>query len=67
VPKDLILSAETVEEHAKVDKHFKELLSAAGGQVRLPQNYVSGYNLMDIVNKGGYFVISADTDYNYMP
>jgi len=34
VPKDLILSAEAVEEHARVDKDFRELLAAAGGVVR---------------------------------
>jgi len=34
VPHDLILSAEAVEEHAKVDHHFKQLLEAAGGKVR---------------------------------
>lgn len=33
VPKDLVLSAEAVEEHAKVDKEFRELLNAAGGKV----------------------------------
>lgn len=33
VPKDLVLCAETVEEYAKVDKHFKELLGVAGGVV----------------------------------
>lgn len=34
IPKDLILSAEAVEEHARVDKDFRELLAAAGGVVR---------------------------------
>lgn len=33
LPKDLVLSAETIQEHSKVDKHFRELLSAAGGVV----------------------------------
>jgi hypothetical protein len=33
LPKDLVLSAETIEEHARADKHFRELLSAAGGVV----------------------------------
>ncbi len=33
VPKDLILSAEAIEEYAKTDKHFRELLGAAGGVV----------------------------------
>jgi hypothetical protein len=35
VPKELILSKEAIEEHARVDKHFRELLAAAGGVVRL--------------------------------
>jgi hypothetical protein len=33
VPHDLILSAEAVEESAKVDQHLKELLAVAGGKV----------------------------------
>lgn len=33
VPRDLILSAEAIEEHAKVDQHFRQLLDAAGGKV----------------------------------
>ncbi len=33
VPHDLILSAEAVEEHAKVDHHFRQLLEVAGGKV----------------------------------
>lgn len=33
VPKDLILSAETIAEHAKVDKHFGQVLEAVGGNV----------------------------------
>lgn len=33
VPKDLVLSAEAVEEHAKVDQEFRALLKAAGGKV----------------------------------
>jgi len=33
IPHDLILSAEAIEEHAKVDQHFRELLKVAGGKV----------------------------------
>lgn len=33
IPHDLILSAVTIEEHAKADGHFRELLDAAGGLV----------------------------------
>lgn len=33
IPRDLVLSAETIVEHTRVDKHFRELLSAAGGAV----------------------------------
>lgn len=33
VPKDLILCAETIAEHSKVDKHFRELLEVAGCKV----------------------------------
>jgi hypothetical protein len=34
IPHDLILSAEFLEEQAKVDSHFRQLLSVAGGKVR---------------------------------
>jgi len=33
IPHDLVLSAEAIEEHAKVDQHFRQLLDAAGGKV----------------------------------
>lgn len=33
IPRDLVLSAEMIEEHSKVDHHFKELLDTAGGKV----------------------------------
>ena len=33
IPHDLILNAEAVEEYAKVDHHFRQLLDAAGGKV----------------------------------
>ena len=36
VPPDLILSADAIEEHAKVDRHFRQLLDAAGGKVCAP-------------------------------
>lgn len=36
IPKDLILCAETVEEYAKENKDFRELLDAAGHQVEIP-------------------------------
>jgi hypothetical protein len=35
VPNDLILSAETIAEHAKIDKHFGQILEAVGGNVRV--------------------------------
>jgi hypothetical protein len=34
IPRDLVLSAEAVEQYAKVDKNFRELRQAAGRQVR---------------------------------
>lgn len=36
IPHDLILSAESVEEYAKENKDFRELLDAAGRQVNIP-------------------------------
>lgn len=34
IPAELVLSAEAVEEYAKVDQHFKQLLEAAGRKVQ---------------------------------
>lgn len=34
VPQDLVLSANQVEQYAKIDQHFKTLLEAMGQQVR---------------------------------
>lgn len=39
IPHDLILSAEAIEEHAKVDHHFRHLLDAAGGKVNILESY----------------------------
>lgn len=50
VPKDLILSAETIAEHAKVDKHFREILEAVGGSV--------GVRLVDHVER----ITNGNTD-----
>jgi len=36
IPHDLIISAEFIEEHAKVDQHFRQLLDVAGGKVSPP-------------------------------
>ena len=33
IPHDLVLSAEAIEEHGKVDQHFRQLLDVAGGKV----------------------------------
>lgn len=35
IPRDLVLSAETVDEYAKVDRNFKQLLDVAGHQVSI--------------------------------
>lgn len=35
VPRDLILSAEAIEEHAKADQHFRQLFDTAGGKASL--------------------------------
>lgn len=35
VAHDLILSKEAIEDHAKVDQHFRQLLEVAGGKVGL--------------------------------
>lgn len=33
VPQDLILSGDAIEEHLKVDQHFRQLVEVAGGSV----------------------------------
>lgn len=43
IPRDLILSAEAIEEHSKFDHHFKALLNAAGGTVRHLYQAKKGY------------------------
>ncbi len=40
IPHDLVLSAETVEEFAKVDQHLRQLLDVAGGKVCSHVNFV---------------------------
>lgn len=40
VPNDLVLSANAIEEHAKVDHHFRQLLDAAGGKVSCSSSYM---------------------------
>jgi hypothetical protein len=35
IPRHLILSAEAIKEHGKVDQHFRQLLDAVGGKVCL--------------------------------
>lgn len=37
IPTGLVLSADAVEEYAKVDHNFKQLLDAAGGKVTLSE------------------------------
>lgn len=34
IPNELVLHRGTIDEHTKVDGHFRELLEAAGGKVR---------------------------------
>lgn len=43
VPHDLILSTEALEEHAKVDPHFKQLLDAFGGKVSVETSISATY------------------------
>ena len=38
VPRDLILSREAVDDYAKVDQNFRQLLDVAGRQVMGPEN-----------------------------
>ena len=45
VPKDLILSRECVEDYAKVDQNFRQLLEVAGREVPLPSSPWISFNL----------------------
>lgn len=44
VPRDLILSSQSVEEYAKENKEFRQLLDAAGHQVSAPISLLSILN-----------------------
>ncbi|KAI9803080.1 MAG: hypothetical protein M1833_001150 [Piccolia ochrophora] len=48
VPKDLILSLESVNDHAKSDKHLRELLDAAGDIARTSRGAILLYLLLQI-------------------
>jgi hypothetical protein len=67
IPKDLILCHESVEEHARVDKDFRELLSAAGGKVGDQVCDVQGCKLKMIVNKVGYLAVSTYASDLHLP
>jgi hypothetical protein len=64
VPKDLILSAESIAEHSKVDKHYKQILELVGGNVfMLPINHVEHITDSNTVITWRCNVISADASY----
>lgn len=64
VPKDLILSAETIAEHAKVDKHFGQILEAVGGNVRVHRiDHVGRGTNINIVVTWGCYAILVDASY----
>ncbi|RQM05351.1 hypothetical protein DH86_00001881, partial [Scytalidium sp. 3C] len=42
IPHDLVLCAETIEEHAKIDHHFRELLDAAGHKITISSSSNDG-------------------------
>lgn len=46
IPHDLVLSAEFIEEHGKVDQHFRQLLDAAGGKVTVKLPHVRWESLI---------------------
>lgn len=64
VPKDLILSAETISEHAKVDKHFRQVLEAVGGNVCAPLfDHVEVITNSNTVVTWGCNALLADASY----
>jgi hypothetical protein len=67
VPHDLILSAEAIEEHAKVDQHFKQLLEVAGGTVRPDLPLLLLFLLRKLADEGAvlegrYFAVLVDAN-----
>ena len=69
IPRDLVLSAEAVEEYAKVDQNFKQLLDVAGHQVGtamfscMPGNGVLMTTVANIwrEHQGRHHAISVDS------
>lgn len=51
VPTELVLNAEAVEEYAKEDQRFRELLNAAGGQVMSPKRVLTRRETMFVVSE----------------
>ena len=69
IPRDLILSGEAVEEHAKADGAFRQLIEAAGGKVCLGDS-----SEMDVRNVANWWleferrcdVVSFDASYDWV-
>lgn len=64
IPHDLILSAEAVEEHAKVDPHFKQLLEVFGGKVGAKRTNLMHHANELLVHERRRDVVSFDADHN---
>ncbi len=69
IPRDLILSAEAVEEHAKADGAFRQLIETAGGKVCLGDS-----REIDLRNAANWWleserrcdVVSVDADHGWV-
>jgi hypothetical protein len=68
IPRDLILSAEAIKEHGKVDQHFRQLLDAAGGKVRLetlrPRSFWSDLANGNVVFARRFSFVSPDANHH---
>lgn len=62
IPRDLVLSADAVEEYAKVDQNFRQLLDAAGRQVGASSETQPGIDDADIrrEHQGRYTTLSTN-------
>lgn len=67
VPPDVILSAKSVAEYAKLDHYFQQLLESAGGRVKIStfllklrrSNFI-------IVQAGGYYAVSSNANFYWV-
>lgn len=65
VPRDLVLSAEAVDDFGKIDQNFRKLLNTAGYEVNPDNNFNNYWERIKttIVCEKGYFTVPLRTAY----